>query len=38
MGNVAPAMLNASGGPGGAHRFVIDATSSHVIVNMTINK
>ena len=36
--NVASAMSNASGGPGGAHRFVIDASSSHIVVDATINK
>jgi hypothetical protein len=37
-GNVASATSNASGGPGGAHRFVIDASSSHIVVDTTINK
>ena len=37
-GNVASATSNASGGPGGAHRFVIDASSSHIVVDATINK
>ena len=36
--NVASATSNASGGPGGAHRFVIDASSSHIVVDATINK
>jgi hypothetical protein len=36
--NVAPAQSNASGGPGGAHRFVIEASSLHIVVNATINK
>ncbi len=36
--NVAPATSNASGGPGGAHRFIIDASSSHIVVDATINK
>jgi hypothetical protein len=35
---VASATSNASGGPGGAHRFVIDASSSHIVVDTTINK
>ena len=29
---------NAFGGLGGAHRFVIDASSLHIVVNATINK
>jgi hypothetical protein len=37
-GNMAPATSNASGGPGGAHRYVIDASSSHIVVDATINK
>jgi hypothetical protein len=37
-GNMAPATSNASGRPGGAHRFVIDASSSHIVVDATINK
>jgi hypothetical protein len=36
--NVVSATSNASGRPGGAHRFVIDTSSSHIIVNATINK
>ena len=36
--DVASATSNASGGPGGAHRFVIDASSSHIVVDATINK
>ena len=36
--HVASATSNASGGPGGAHRFVIDASSSHIVVDATINK
>ena len=36
-GNVVPA-TSASGGPGGAHRFVIDASSSHIVIDATIDK
>jgi hypothetical protein len=36
--NVVSATSNVSGGPGGAHRFVIDASSSQIVVDATINK
>ena len=34
---IASATSNASGGPNGAHRFVVVASSSHIVVDATCN-
>jgi hypothetical protein len=31
-------MSNPSGGPSGVHRFVVDVSSSHIVVDATRNK
>ena len=36
-GNVASATSNSSSGPSGAHRFVVDASSSHIVDDATRN-